>query len=202
MDKKTAILPLCTTICVLLLSACAGKTAVSEAPADKAGAEATEAVQAQAPDESKTDESTQQEQVVEVIPLDASSAEAAADEKTDSAAESADGAAQAPANAAEAAAAPQKPMAPPDIQGITHRMLDIKYTLWHSRDKTYRLYVGKQFEAEYSPDSNTLVIRSDEPGTDLACKYTMDGKLDPEHASEGKACRTLAKTLDNYISSN
>lgn len=207
MDKKTVILPVCTTILVLLLSACAGKTAVSEAPADKAGAEATEPAQAQAPEESKKEETKtekpeQHDKVVEVIPLDASSAEAAAGDKTDSTAESAKGATQAAANGAETAAAPQEPMAPPDIQGITHKMLDLKYTLWHSRDKTYRLYVGKQFEAEYSPDSNTLLIRSDEPGSDLACKYAMDGKLDPDHASEGKACKTLIKTMDNYVSNN
>ena len=38
MDKKTAVIPVFTTVLLLLLSACAGKTAVSEAPADQAPA--------------------------------------------------------------------------------------------------------------------------------------------------------------------
>ena len=80
-------------------------------------------------------------------------------------------------------------------------MLDDKYTLWHSRDKTYRLYVGKQFEAEYSPDDKTLLIKSDEPGSSLECKYSMDGKLDTKQG-EGKACRTLAQRVDSYVSNN
>jgi len=190
MINKTAIVPVFATV-LLLLSGCAGKTAVSEAPADQAPAEETAPAVDQASGETK-------DKVVEVIPLDSS---AAADANTDTTA-AANGSDQAPAKDKEAAMPPQGSASSLDISAITNKMLDVKYTLWHSRDKTYRLYVGKQFEAEYSPDDKTLLIKSDEPGTSLQCKYTMDGKLDSQQGGQGKACGTLAQRVDNYVSNN
>jgi hypothetical protein len=196
MIKKTFIVPVYTAALMLILSGCAGKTAVSETPADQAPAETTAPAADQASGETKDKGKT-----VEVIPLDASLAEPPTAAGADSTAAAPGGDQAASKNEAAATAAHGSPSTM-DISGITNKMLDVKYTLWHSRDKTYRLYVGEQFEAEYSPGDKTLLVKSDEPGTNLQCKYTMDGKLDPQQNAQGKACTTLTQKLEKYVSNN
>ena len=196
MIKKTITIPVYTSVLLLMLSGCAGKTAVNESPADQTPADATAPAADQASGATKDKGKT-----VEVIPLDATLAEPPADASAATAAAASGGSQATPKNEAAAASSQGSPSAM-DISGITNKMLDIKYTLWHSRDKTYRLYVGEQFEAEYSPGDKTLLVKSDEPGTNLQCKYTMDGKLDPQQNAQGKACTTLTQKLEKYVSNN
>jgi len=129
---------------------------------------------------------------VEVIPLDASADGAAPADDTQ----------QASAKNEDASPPPQEASPAPDIAGIVKKFLDNRYTLWHSRDKTYRLYVGDQFATEYSPENKTFDIRSDEAGSNLDCKYTLDGKLDPQQAGQNKDCNALVNILEDYLSSS
>lgn len=192
--KYTAIKPVIIAVSLLLLGACASKMTVSEAPVDETAMEATEQAAEQPAEQTK-----EANQVIEVIPLDAPATEPVAETGTAATAPAED-AQQTAVKNEEAPAAPQEAISAPDISGITKRFIDHRNTLWHSRDKTYQLYVGDQFATAYSPDSKTLTIASDEPGSNIECKYTMDGKLDPQQASQKNACTALIKKLENYIS--
>jgi len=187
-NKNTAIRSVIIVASIMLLSACAGKMNVAETPAEEATAETTEP--AAAPAEAAAEETKETDKVVEVIPLDGS-AESATEAGTDTR--------QAPAENAEAAA-PSQETVPLDVTGIIARFLDHRNTLWHSRDRTYRLYVGDQFESEYSPENKTFTIMSDVAGSDLECKYNSEGKLDPQESGQKKECNALVTKLENYVS--
>jgi len=183
-------------VSILLLGACAGKMTVSNTPADEPVSQATEPAPVEPAEQVK-----ESPPVVEVIPLDATLAKSTAQANADAAAPASEEQ-QAPEKSADATPPPQQPLPNPDITGITKQMLDHRNTLWHSRDKTFRLYVGDQFATEYSPDNKTFVIRSDVAGSNLECKYSMDGKLDTQHADQKAACNALINNLVNYLSSN
>ena len=193
-DKNAVIIPVILAVSLLLPSACADNKPASDQATEEAATKTPEASPAQPPKETQQ----QKEKVFEVIPLDASAAEAAAGTKADATA----GAGQQGADTEQAAAPPQEVVPPPDIAGIVKKMLAHRNTLWHSRDSTYRLYVGDRFLSQYSPGDKTLTIKSDKPGSDLECKYAMDGKLVSQQDGQKKACGDLAGTVDDYVTNH
>jgi hypothetical protein len=190
-DRNTVLLPVIVAVSVLLLSACATNKPATDQAAEEAAAKTQEAASAPPAEESQQ----QKEKVFEVIPLDPSAAEASMGTETGSAADSG----QQGADTEQAAAPPEEVVPRPDIAGTVKKMLDHRNTIWHSRDSTYRLYVGRQFLSQYSPGDKTLTIKSDKPGSGLECTYAMDGKLDSPQDGQKKACLDLARAVDNYV---
>ena len=73
--------------------------------------------------------------------------------------------------------------------------------LWHSRDNTYRFYVGTVVFAEYNPFKNTFMIMTDNADhKNLVCKYDPDGGWKVEGSVQGASCRGLLKEMDGYLS--
>jgi len=192
--KNTVLSPVIIAVSLLLLSACAGNIPVTETPAEDTAMAATETAPEQAAEEANKDEP-----VIEVIPLDAVPAEATSATSADTA-DTADNIQQATVKSEETASPPQEVIPLPDIAGIGKKMLGHRNTLWHSRSATYNFYAGGLFATEYSPDKGTLTLRADNADSKLECTYTMDGKLDPQQRDQKKACSTLIKSLDNYLS--
>ncbi len=193
-DRNTILLPVIVAVSLLLLSACAANKPAADKKTEDAAAKMQEATSAAPAEEAQQ----QKDKVFEVIPLDASAAEAAAGTEAGAAGD----AGQQGTDTAQAAPPPGDAVSPPDIAGILKKMLNHRNTLWHSRDSTYRLYVGDQFLSQYSPDDKTLTIKSDKPGSDLECRYAMDGKLVSQQDGQKKACKDLAATVDDYVTNH
>ena len=104
--------------------------------------------------------------------------------------------------AAPAPAAPAKPsISGSDVNTIEEKMKNYPRILWHSRDNTYRFYVGTVVFAEYNPFKNTFMIMTDNADhKNLVCKYDPDGGWKVEGSVQGASCRGLLKEMDGYLS--
>ncbi len=106
------------------------------------------------------------------------------------------------ATAAPAAAAPEKPsISGSDVNAIEQKMAHYPRILWHSRDNTYRFYVGTVVFAEYNPFKNTFMIMTDNADRkNLVCKYDSDSGWKVEGSSQGASCKGLLNEMDEYLS--
>jgi hypothetical protein len=111
-------------------------------------------------------------------------------------------AAAAPAPAKPAPAAPSKPsISGSDVNTIEQKMAHYPRILWHSRDNTYRFYVGTVVFAEYNPFKDTFMIMTDNADhKNLVCKYTPDGGWKVEGGSKGVTCSSLLDEMNGYLS--
>lgn len=196
-------------ISLLLISACANKMAVVETPStDTSASESTVSetvsvtTEPAPPAATEPAQETKDPNQPEVIPLDAPPIQATETGTTTTATvgDSAQQAQPAAEKTKEAAQAPQEETPLPDIASITKKIINHRSTLWISRASAYRLYAGGLFNTEYVPDKGLITIKSDSSDPALECKYTMDGKLDPKQVTQKKACSTLMKAVDNYLS--
>ena len=204
--RKILLTPVIIGISLLLINACANKMAVVETPSTDASAtEAAVSEAATATSEPAPAEPTQDikdSNQPEIIPLAAPATQTTETGATtaptvDNGTQQTQQAAEKPDDAAQAA---QEVMTPPDIASITKKFINHRSTLWLSRTSAYRLYAGGLFTTEYAPDKGTITIKSGSGDPALECKYTMDGKLDPKQKSQLKACGSLMKAFENYLS--
>lgn len=106
------------------------------------------------------------------------------------------------ATAAPAPAAPAKPsISGSDVNAMEQKMAHYPRILWHSRDNTYRFYVGTVVFAEYNPFKNTFMIMTDNADRkNLVCKYDPDNGWKVEGSSKGATCNGLLNKMDGYLS--
>ncbi len=106
------------------------------------------------------------------------------------------------AAAAPAAPAAEKPsISSSDVNAIEQKMAHYPRILWHSRDNTYRFYVGTVVFAEYNPFKNTFMIMTDNADRkNLVCKYDPDSGWKVEGSSQGASCKGLLSEMDGYLS--
>lgn len=135
----------------------------------------------------------------------ASQGEASSGGESTSAQQAAGGGAKTGDKTAAAAPAPVQPAKPSisgsDVTAIEEKMKHYPRILWHSRDNTYRFYVGTVLFAEYNPFKNTFMIMTDNADhKNLVCKYAPDSGWKAEGTTKGATCRGLLNEMGGYLS--
>jgi hypothetical protein len=108
-------------------------------------------------------------------------------------------------SAAAPAPAPVQPAKPnipaSDVSAIEDKMKNYPRILWHSRDNTYRFYVGTVVFAEYNPFKDTFMVMTDNADhKNLVCTYDPNGGWKAEGSVKGASCKGLLQVMDAFLS--